>query len=78
MAAPRSLIHKLAVLVKCDQPYNKGVFANCSVTERHGALLDSYQEDVLWLQVFMALPAQHREFEPSSKRRRENLPIDTD
>lgn len=69
------------VLDGSEKGFWQGISTRCSVPESHGALLDSYQEDALWQQVFMAQPAQHREFEPSSKRRksrRANLPLDTD
>ena len=42
----------------------------CSVPEYRDAILTRESEDALWQVVFTAAPAQRREFEPSSKRRK--------
>jgi Transposase DDE domain len=41
----------------------------CAVPESRGALSRD-EEDVLWQEFYTAAPAQRREFEPSSKRRK--------
>jgi len=42
----------------------------CSVPESRGAILTRESEEALWQTFFTAAPAQRREFEPSSKRRK--------
>jgi len=43
---------------------------SCSVPESRGAILTRESEEALWQTFFTAAPAQRREFEPSSKRRK--------
>ena len=43
---------------------------NCLVPESHDAILTRDSEEALWQTFFTAAPAQRREFEPSSKRRK--------
>src|SRR3954452_2085484 len=43
--------------------------ARCVVPESRGALSRD-EEDALWQEFYTAAPAQRREFEPSSKRRK--------
>src|SRR4051812_17280510 len=43
--------------------------SQCVVPESRGAL-SRVEEDALWQGFYTAAPAQHREFEPSSKRRK--------
>ena len=49
---------------------HKGLVPRCSVPECRDAILTRESEDALWQVVFTAAPAQRREFEPSSKRRK--------
>jgi MFS family permease len=44
--------------------------ASCLVPESRDATLTRDGEEALWQAVFMAAPERHREFEPSSKRRK--------
>jgi hypothetical protein len=43
---------------------------SCLVPESRGAILTRESEEALWQTFFTAAPAQRREFEPSSKRRK--------
>src|SRR5688572_28202447 len=54
----------------CDGTKSQGEIARCSVPECRDAILTGESEDALWQSFFTAAPAQRREFEPSSKRRK--------
>jgi hypothetical protein len=54
--------------------------SRCLVPESRGAILTRESEGALWQRFFTAAPAQRREFDPSSKRRKRRpviLPVVT-
>jgi hypothetical protein len=60
--------HGRAVFV--GEPQMRHYNPICLVPESRGAILTRESEEALWQTFFTAAPAQRREFEPSSKRRK--------